>query len=151
MRRSDFDEAHFVSGGDEGAARKYIINDVLEDGGLVVPEDWEERVAKGEVVAPALRDWQMRNHPGHAASVVGVFRDGGVLDNDGAFVRALESGVPNLVVLGEGDDVCTKEQLVELGFRDVKAIGDVGHEVVRVKVPEVAAFIGEFWKGLDEA
>ncbi|KAH3990094.1 hypothetical protein HBH68_025190 [Parastagonospora nodorum] len=32
---------------DESAARDFIINDVLEGGGLVVPTDWEERVKRG--------------------------------------------------------------------------------------------------------
>jgi pimeloyl-ACP methyl ester carboxylesterase len=70
------------------------------------------------------------------------------MDNDGLFAKAVKSGVPNLVVLGGEDDVCTEEQLKELGFKDVKVVPDAGHGVVREKVPEVASFIAELWRGL---
>jgi pimeloyl-ACP methyl ester carboxylesterase len=143
-------QAHLRGGGDEVAARKFVI-DVLQGGEEVVPKDWKERVGKGEIVAEALRQWQMREHKGHGASVVGVFRDGGVMDNDAKFMEAVKTGVPNFVVLGELDDVCTKDQLVDLGFRDVKVVPDVGHEVVRARVPEVAKFIGGFWRGFAKA
>jgi pimeloyl-ACP methyl ester carboxylesterase len=135
------------SEGDEVAAQKCVLN-ILEGGELVVPEDWEERVARGEVVAQAVKAWQMREHKGHAASVVGVFRDGGVMDRDEVFVKAVGTGVPNVVVLGGEDDVCTKEQLQELGFRDVHVVEGAGHGVVRERVPEVAGYIDSFWTRL---
>jgi pimeloyl-ACP methyl ester carboxylesterase len=150
IRLAYFDEvgkAHIRGGGDEVAARKFVI-ETLEGGELVVPADWKERVGMGEVVAQAVKEWQLREHTGHGASVVGIFRDGGVMDNDGLFAKAVKSGVPNLVVLGGEDDVCTEEQLKELGFKDVKVVPDAGHGVVREKVPEVASFIAELWRGL---
>jgi pimeloyl-ACP methyl ester carboxylesterase len=133
---------------DEAAARDFVINDVLEGGGLVVPTDWKERVAKREVIAEAVKAWQMREHKGHSASVVGVFRDGGVMDIDEVFVKAVETGVPNLVVLGELDDVCTKEHLEQLGFVDVKIVQGVGHGVPRDRPVEVARYVANFWIGL---
>ncbi|KAH7362054.1 Alpha/Beta hydrolase protein [Plectosphaerella cucumerina] len=142
-------KAHLQGGGDEVAARKWVLQ-VLEGGELVVPSDWKERVQKGEVVAEAVREWQMREHPGHTASVVAVFRDGGVMDNDAQFVKAAASGIPSLAVLGEKDDLCTKEQLEKLGFSDVVVVPDAGHGVVRERVPEVAAPIRAFWSKLSE-
>ncbi|KAK0614832.1 putative hydrolase [Lasiodiplodia hormozganensis] len=134
---------------DEAAARDWVLR-VLEGGELRVPGDWEERVARGEVVAEAVRGWQMREHRGHTASVVAVFRDGGVMDGEAEFVRAAETGIPAVVVLGGLDDLCTEEELKELGFKDVNVVPQVGHGVVRERVPEVAGFIGGFWRRLDE-
>jgi len=136
------------SGGDEVAARECVM-DILEGGPLEVPSEWKERVAKGEVVAQAVKEWQMREHLGHAASVVAVFRDGGVMDRDEEFRKAVETGVPSVVVLGGEDDLCTKEQLEGLGFRDVHVVEGAGHGVVRERVPEVAAIIEKFWRGLE--
>jgi pimeloyl-ACP methyl ester carboxylesterase len=144
---SEEQQAHLHSGGDEAAAQKCVM-EILGGADEVLPEDWKERVARKEVVAEALRAWQLREHPGHAASVVGVFRDGGVMDRDEVFVKAVKSGVPNVVVLGETDDICTKEQLQGLGFKDVHVVDGAGHEVVRTCVPEVAGTIEEFWNTL---
>ncbi|TDZ22744.1 putative 2-succinyl-6-hydroxy-2,4-cyclohexadiene-1-carboxylate synthase [Colletotrichum orbiculare MAFF 240422] len=132
---------------DEAAARRFVLN-FLEGGELVVPADWEEKVAEGEVVAEAVREWQMREHPGHAGSVVAIFRDGGVLDNDAQFVRAVGTGIPSLAVLGGLDDLCNEGQLKELGLTNVGVVPDVGHGVVRERVPEVAAYISPFWRDL---
>jgi pimeloyl-ACP methyl ester carboxylesterase len=150
---SGFDEegqTHLRGGGDEVAARKYVLG-WLEGGELVVPENWKERVAQGGVVPEALRQWQMCEHKGHGASVVAVVRDGAVMDNDEVFVRAVKTGLPNVVVLGELDDICTKEQLQKLGFKDVEVVSNSGHGVVRERVPEVAQVIERFWKKLEEA
>ena len=141
-------QVHIRDGGDEVATRNCVL-EILEGGPLVVPSDWKERVAQGEVVAQAVKEWQMREHPGHTASVVAVFRDGGVMDRDEEFVRAVGTGLKNLVILGEKDDVCSKEQLDGLGFKDVKVVEGAGHGVVRERVPEVVAFIVDFWRGLD--
>jgi pimeloyl-ACP methyl ester carboxylesterase len=141
-------QAHLRGGGDETAAKKYVLA-FLEDGELVVPENWRERVAKGEIVAEALRQWQMREHKGHGASVVAGVRDGAVMDNDAAFVQAAKTGLPNVVVLGELDDICTKDQLEKLGFKDVNVVLKAGHAVVRERVPEVAEIIERFWRRLE--
>ena len=136
-------------GDDEAAARRYVIA-FLEGGELVVPADWKERVEKGEIVAEAVRAWQMREHPGHAASVVAVVRDGGVIDNDAEFVKAVGTGIPSLAVLGGTDDVCSEAQLTAVGFINIDVVPQVGHGVVRERVPEVAASISSFWRKLSE-
>ena len=138
----------YLHSGDEVAARKWVLN-VLEGGELVVPVDWKERVGRGEVVAQAVKEWQIRQHPGHMASVVAIFRDGGVVDNSALFAKAARTGIPSLVVLGELDDVCSKQELNGLGFADVHVIAQVGHGVSRERPVEVAAFISDFWSKLD--
>lgn len=144
LRRSEnFNQAH-LRGDDEVAARKWVLN-ILEGGELVVPQDWKERIELGEVVAEAVREWQIRMHPGHVASVVAIFRDGGVMDKHGVFETAAEKEKPSLVVLGELDDLCTEGELRGLGFRDVSVVPGVGHGVVRERVPEVQSLISGFW------
>lgn len=139
------DQVHFRHGCDEDAAQKWVVN-WLEGGELVVPADWRERVARGEVVAEALRDWQTRNHPGHTSSVVAIVRDGGVMDNHENFKKAVATGVPSLVVLGEKDDLCTEEELRHVGFEKVFVVPEAGHGVVRDRAVEVAGLIGDFWR-----
>nr|OQO16160.1 hypothetical protein B0A51_17187 [Rachicladosporium sp. CCFEE 5018] len=133
---------------DEAKAHDWIIN-WLEDGGDVVPEDWKERVDRGEVVPAAVRQWQKREHRGHVASIVSMFRDGGALDGQHVFSEAARKGSKLLVVLGETDDVCSVRDLEEVGFKNVHVIRGAGHGVVRERVPEVAALISSFWDGLD--
>lgn len=137
----------YIKGGSgvEDDARSWTF-EFLEGGDLVVPADWKERVARGEVVAEAVREWQIREHPGHAASVVGIFRDAGVFDNDADFARASESGVQSVFVLGALDDLCSESKLTQVGFHNIHVVPEAGHTVVRSRVPEVAGFIGEFWK-----
>jgi pimeloyl-ACP methyl ester carboxylesterase len=144
---SEEQQAHIRGGGNEVAAQRCVM-EILGGADELLPEDWKKRVAKKEVVAEALRAWQLREHSGHAASVVGVFRDGGVMGRDEVFAEAAKSGVPNVVVLGETDDVCSKEQLQGLGFKDVHVVDGAGHEVVRTRVPEVAGAIEVLWKTL---
>ncbi|PYI34576.1 alpha/beta-hydrolase, partial [Aspergillus indologenus CBS 114.80] len=139
----------YLKGGDgdarvEQRARDWILG-WLEGGPLVVPADWEERVARGEVVAQKVRAWQLEAHPGHAASVVAIFRDGGVLDMHDVFREAARTKIPARCVLGELDDLCTVQELRELGFGDVHVVLGVGHAVVRERVPEVARLIAGFW------
>lgn len=136
--------AEHLRGDDEGEARRYVLR-LLEGGELVVPSDWRERVQRGEVVAEALREWQMREHVGHAASVVSMFRDGGVMDRHADFVKASQTGVPSLVVLAELDDVGTEQDLNYVGFANVAVIPQAGHAVVREKASDVSNLIKEFW------
>ena len=138
------EQEHFQPGCDEDAARKWVLQ-FLGGGELVVPEDWKERVGRGEVVAEAVREWQMRWHAGHTASVVAMVRDGGVMDNHDSFAKAVGTGIPALVILGENDDLCTEQELRDLGFKDVFVVPQAGHGVVRERVPEVAGFISDFW------
>ncbi|KAM0344989.1 hypothetical protein ACHAPU_006870 [Fusarium lateritium] len=149
LRTSDFttEEQGYMRGGDEVAAKKWVL-EFLEGGELVVPEDWKERVAKGEIVAEAVREWQMHQHPGHEASVVGIVRDGGVMDSHAQFVKAAQTGIPSLAVLGELDDLCSKEKLADVGFSNVFVVPQAGHGVVRDKVQDVAGLITDFWSKL---
>ncbi|TID27636.1 valacyclovir hydrolase [Venturia nashicola] len=147
---SDEEKQFLKRQSDEIEARKWVIHFLEGTPHPIVPPDWQERVARGEVVASAIKDWQMREHAGHVASVVAIFRDGGVMDNQEMFVRAAKTGIPSLIVLGAEDDICSKEELEELGFGDVSVVPGTGHNVVREKVPEVADVISEFWKKLGE-
>ncbi|KAJ5176625.1 uncharacterized protein N7482_002502 [Penicillium canariense] len=152
VRSSQFDDLQneYLRGGEglEEQARAWIL-EYLEGGQLIVPSDWKERVGQGKVVAEAVRDWQMREHEGHAASVVAIFRDGGVLDKHGEFAEAAKTGIKNLSILGELDGVCSVEDLHGVGMHNVVVIPQVGHAVVRERVPEVASLIGDFWDKLD--
>lgn len=131
----------------ERGARDWVL-DFLEGGELVVPEDWRERVARGEVVAQAIKEWELREHAGHFASVVAIFRDGGVMDNHAVFAQVAESGVPTLGVLGELDGICSAQDLEAVGLKNVVVVPGAGHAVVRERVPEVARHILDFWKTL---
>jgi pimeloyl-ACP methyl ester carboxylesterase len=152
LRSSQFDDTQrsYLCGGEglEEQAREWIL-EFLEGGKLIVPSDWKERVGRGEVVAEAVRDWQMREHVGHPASVVGVFRDGGVLDKHAAFAEAAKKDIRSLCVLGELDGLCGVQVLNAVGMHNVAVIPQVGHAVVRERVPEVAQLIEDFWSKLE--
>lgn len=143
-------EKSYMRGGEglEERAREWIL-EFLEGGKLAVPSDWKERVGRGEVVAEAVRDWQMRKHKGHAASVVGIFRDGGVFDQHAEFAKAAKTGIKNVCVFGELDDLCSVQDLHDVGMQNVAVVPQVGHGVVRERVPEVAELIENFWKKIE--
>ncbi|KAF5986763.1 dihydrolipoyllysine-residue acetyltransferase component of acetoin cleaving system [Fusarium bulbicola] len=143
------EEQASLQGDDYAAAKKCVLN-ILEGGDLVVPEDWKQRVAKGEVVAEAVREWQMREHPGHTASVVAIFRDGGAMGSHAHFDKAAKTGIPSLAVLGELDSLCSKDQLNEHGFENVFVVPKAVHSVVRDQALDVANLIGDFWRGLEK-
>ena len=148
IRLTDFtpeEQVYLGRGADEAAAQAWIL-DMLEEGGkLIVPDDWQERVTRGEVVAEAVREWQLRKHPGHAASVVAVLRDAGAIGNHAAFASAAGTGIPSLAVLGKRDGLSSEKELNQLGFKNVDVIPGAGHGVVRERVPEVANAISRFW------
>lgn len=135
-------------GADEAIGQKWVLK-WLEGGELVVPQDWKESVAKGKVVAEATKEWQIREHPGHMASVLAVVRDGGVFDRDAQFAEAVRTEIPSYVILGELDGVCSEEALKKAGFKQTSVVQGAGHGVVRERIPEVASLIGDFWKRLD--
>lgn len=151
MRMGDFDERQsgLMEGGEgvERTASEFVF-EFLEGGKLVVPGDWEERVKRGEVVAEAIRDWEVKEHEGHRASVVGIFRDGGVFDRHAGFVEVVRLGIPCFSILGENDDVCSVQDLDGVGMRDVAVVEGAGHAVVRQRVPEVVELIEGFWNKL---
>jgi hypothetical protein len=122
--------------------------DYLEGGPLTVPPDWKDRVQRGEVVAEAVRDWQMKNHKGHLASVVGIFRDGGVLDRHTEFAEAATTGIKSLCILGELDELCRVSDLQQVGMNNFAVVSQVGHGVVRQKVTEVTQLIESCWNEL---
>ncbi|KAJ5895298.1 hypothetical protein N7495_006989 [Penicillium taxi] len=142
-------ELSYLRGGEglEEEARDWIW-ELLEGGKLVVPSDWKERVDHGEVVAAAVKDWLLREHKGYLASVVGIWRDGGVLDRHAQFKEAAKKGIPNLCILGELDGVCSVQDLSEVGMHNVTVVPQVGHPLVRERVPEVSRLIEDFWTKL---
>lgn len=148
---AQFDDVQrsYLRGGEEveERAQEWIV-EWLEGGKLVVPSDWKERVQRGEIVAEAVRDWQTKNHEGHTASVVGIVRDGGVLDKHADFAEAAKKDIPSLCVLGELDDLCSVQDLNSVGMYNVHVVPQVGHGVVRQEVAEVARLIEEFWKSI---
>lgn len=151
IREAGFDKLQrtYLRGGGELEERAQAwILEFLEGGQLNVPSDWKERVERREVVAEAVRDWQLREHKGHKASVVAIFRDGGVLDKHAEFIQAADTGIKHLCILGELDDVCSVHDLENVKMRNVAVIPQVGHAVVREKVPEVAQLIEDFWNKL---
>ncbi|TFB01141.1 hypothetical protein CCMA1212_007079 [Trichoderma ghanense] len=152
VRQEQFDEMQksYLRGGEgvEEQAQAWIL-DFLEGGDLVVPPDWKERVARGEVVAEAVRQWQMNHHEGHVASVVALFRDAGVLDNDEEFAKAAKTGIKSLCILGQLDDIVSEQDLHSIGMQNTVLVPQAGHAVVRERVPEVAGLIEDFWKKLE--
>ncbi|KPM35927.1 Arylsulfatase [Neonectria ditissima] len=151
LRSANFDELQntYLRGGEglEEQAQAWIL-EWLEGGPLIVPSDWRERVARGEVVAEAVKEWQLKEHAGHSASIVGVFRDGGALDKHAEFAEAAKKGIQGLCILGELDGVCSAQDLQDVGMRNVAILPQVGHGVVRQRVPEVAGLIEDFWNKL---
>ncbi|KAM0435038.1 hypothetical protein ACHAPT_003127 [Fusarium lateritium] len=143
------EEQGYLRGGDETAARRWVVA-WLEGGDLIVPTDWEKRVENGEVVAEAVREWQMREHLGHTASVVAIVRDGGVMDKHADFTKAAGTGIPALAVLGELDSLCTEQQLNDHGFSDVIVVPEIGHSVVRDRAREVRVEVAKFWAKLEK-
>ena len=147
-----FDERQksYLRGGEglEEPAQAWILEE-LEGGPLIVPPDWKERVGRGELVAPAVRAWQLQEHEGHAASIVACFRDGGVLDQHAEFAEAASKGIPSLCVLAELDDICSAQELHDVGLRNTTVVPEAGHGLARENVSQVAQIIEEFWNGLE--
>ena len=127
----------------KNAARDWILN-FIEGGPLVVPENWKERVHKGELISEAIRSWERVEHKGHVASVVAMFRDGGVFDGHDAFKMVTKSGKKTLAVLGELDDFCAVQDLEAAGWRNVVVVKEANHGLVRNNVNDVAALLQEF-------
>ncbi|KAI0433725.1 alpha/beta-hydrolase [Xylaria sp. FL1042] len=131
--------------GNEGEARDAVFEFLEGPGPLVVPEDWAGRMRRGEIVAEALRDWELREHPGYRHSVFSMFREGNAYGCEEYFRRFAALPVKKVVVLGETDGVCREDQLMELGFDNVEVVKGAGHGVVRKKPGEVARIVYEMW------
>lgn len=152
LRETDFSEKEraLLRGGgsvDEAKARDWIL-EWLEGGELVVPSGWEARFKAGEIVSEAVREWQRSEHEGHVPSVVAMIRDGGAVGRRADFVLATQSVHKSIAILGELDDICNEQDLVDVGVRNVAVIPGVGHGVVRERVPEVAGLLETFWAGI---
>ncbi|KAI4726497.1 alpha/beta-hydrolase [Aureobasidium sp. EXF-10728] len=145
--RSDSMNENKLNSTDFSVAKEHVL-ELLEGGPLVVPQDWQERVAKGEIVAEKVREWQMEHHAGHTASVVAIVRDGGVFGLQDTYAAAAKTGVPVIAILGETDDVVYEKDLRAAGIDNVVVVQGAGHAVVRQKVSEVAKQIEGFWTGL---
>jgi pimeloyl-ACP methyl ester carboxylesterase len=128
-------------------ARTHML-ELLEGGPLIVPHDWEARIARGEIVAEKVREWQMQHHAGHTASVIAIVRDGGTMGQEEVFRAAVKTAIPIIAVLGETDDVVFEKDLKAIGLDNVVIVKGVGHGVVRQEVTQVATIIEGFWSGL---
>ncbi|KAI1275594.1 alpha/beta-hydrolase [Xylaria sp. FL0933] len=131
--------------GREAEARDAVFEFLEGPGPLVVPGDWAERVRRGEVVAEAFREWEVREHPGYRHSVFSMFREGNTYGCEEYFRRFAQLPLRKAVVLGETDEVCREDQLKELGFDNVEVVKGAGHGVVRKKPGEVARIVYEMW------
>ncbi|KAI1741405.1 alpha/beta-hydrolase [Xylaria scruposa] len=117
----------------------------LEGGPLVVPSDWQERVKRGEFVAEAFREWELKSHRGYPNSVYSMFKEGNVYGCEDYFRRFAQLSLKKLTVLGETDAVCDGDKLAGLGFDNVQIVLNNGHGVVRTAPGEVARIIYEMW------
>lgn len=117
----------------------------LEGGPLVVPSDWKERVQKGEVVAEALRQWELDKHAGYRHSVLSIFREGNIYDCEAAFSAYVQSPVEKLAIVAEFDPICYDHQLKNVGFANVKIVPDSDHAFIRSMPEKIARIILEFW------
>ncbi|KAI1213140.1 alpha/beta-hydrolase [Annulohypoxylon truncatum] len=133
------------SEGREGQAIDAVL-DWLEGGPLVIPADWRERVNAGEVVAELLREWELREHPGYPHSVLSMFREGGVSGCEDDFRRFARSPIRKIGVVAELDVICSKAQLIDLGFDDVEVVKEANHGFVRgATTGEVARIVYRVW------
>ncbi|KAJ2976141.1 hypothetical protein NUW58_g8164 [Xylaria curta] len=131
----------------------YAADDVIEahvqpaqeQHALVVPADWQERSKRGEVVAEAFREWEMKEHSGYARSVYTMFKDGGVYGCEKYFREFAQLPLKKIAVLGEADDVCDKSVLADLGFDNVEVVPQTDHAVVRTAPGEVARIVYGMW------
>lgn len=59
----------------------------LEGGPLLGPTDWKSRSNRGEIVAEALREWELQEDAAYPHSVLSMFREGGVYGREEQFRR----------------------------------------------------------------
>ena len=120
------------------------IMEWLEGGPLVLPEGWKEKMTDAQVAAAALRAFSRDRHQGYPHSVLNMFRFGGVWGCGEKFKQLAASSTKSLCVVGEEDPFCKKDQLLALGFEDVKMVGREGHDFVRTMPTQTARFVHEF-------
>lgn len=127
------------------------VLEFLEGGTLQVPVDWKERSRRGEVVAEALKDWELREHQGYRQSVLSMFRDGAAYGCEKLFENFAQCpSFQKLAVVAELDPVCNKEKLAGLGIENVEVVEKQGHAFVRTASDQVASIIHRFWLRLEQ-
>ncbi|KAH8162392.1 hypothetical protein CIB48_g5851 [Xylaria polymorpha] len=117
----------------------------LEGGPLVVPADWQEKVKRGEIVAEAFREWELKEHSGYSHSVYSMFTEDNIYGCQDYFRRFAQLPLKKVAILGGTDLVCDKGELVGLGFDNVQVVPEQGHGLVRDATTEVARIMYEMW------
>ncbi|KAI0439681.1 alpha/beta-hydrolase [Xylaria telfairii] len=117
----------------------------LEGGPLVVPADWQEKVKRGEIVAEAFREWELKEHRGYTHSVYSMFTEDNIYGCEDYFRKFAQLPLKKVTILGETDLVCEKGQLASLGFENVQVVPEQGHGLVRDATSEVAHIMYEMW------
>ncbi|KAI1178379.1 alpha/beta-hydrolase [Nemania sp. FL0916] len=128
----------------EAEARDAVL-EFLEGGKLVVPEDWWQRCYRGQVVAEALRDWQLKEHAGYSHSVLSMFREQNIYGCDEFFKKFAFLLFKKAAVLGELDDICTEDQLLRFGIWNTDIVDGAGHALVRSHAHDVANTVHGMW------
>ena len=77
-------------------------------------------------------------------SILSMFRDGVVYDNEESFREFAQLPFKRLGVVAELDPVCSKSQLVNLGLDNVEIVGKADHAFVPSKHSEVARILYRF-------
>ncbi|KAI0394238.1 Alpha/Beta hydrolase protein [Xylariaceae sp. FL0594] len=118
---------------------------------ITLPPDWEPRMRRGELVAEALRQWELDEHAGYRQTVLSVFREEGNVFGAEAFFRRFaaaanatttptnkeeeekkkkkgESFGKVLIILGGDDAICSEQQLLDLGFGEEEKKKKNGNE-----------------------
>ncbi|KAK0111198.1 hypothetical protein ONS95_001573 [Cadophora gregata] len=123
-----------------------------------IEDDWQRKLkVEGLDAIPrnAVQVWEKENHEGHVASLVSLYRYGGLYDMHETYRLVAESGMDTLVLLGETDAFFEKGYMIgelqALGWRgEVKVVEGVGHGVVGEKTKESEELIVNFWESLEE-
>ena len=110
-----------------------------------VPEGWQEDMRSGRVIAKALKQWELDEHQGYRSSVLSMIRDGGVFEREEIFRQFAKLPTRKIAILGETDDVCSKEQLLAVGLSHIEVIEQADHELVRTRAGEIAQIVHHFW------
>lgn len=110
-----------------------------------LPDRWQEEMRSGKVNPKALKQWELEEHRGYRYSVLSAMRDGWIFERDEDIRRFAKLPTKKVVVLGEIDDVCDKQQLEALGVSRVEVIEKADHEVVRSRAADIAKIIYDFW------
>lgn len=121
-----------------------------------VEEGWEKNFKeRGLDAIPrnVVQVWEKENHEGHVASLVSMYRYGGIYDMHETYRAVAKSGLETLVLLGETDGFFEKDlmmgELEGLGWKgEVKVVEGVGHGVVAEKTKETEELVVKFWDGL---